>query len=68
LCKIQRLTLSDGVQEFFKKLKRRDLSWNHALVQLMVQARLRVGEVSKLCAVDVVIQSRSGLVRIQEDH
>jgi site-specific recombinase XerD len=38
---------------------------NYALVQLMVQAGLRVGEVAKLCTVDVVIQSRSGLVRVQ---
>jgi len=39
---------------------------NYALVQLMVQAGLRVGEVAKLCAVDVLIQTRSGCVRIQD--
>jgi site-specific recombinase XerD len=39
---------------------------NYALVQLMVQVGLRVGEVAKLCGADVVIQSRSGMVRIQE--
>lgn len=39
---------------------------NYALVQLMVQVGLRVGEVAKLCTVDVVIQSRSGMVRVQE--
>ncbi len=39
---------------------------NYALVQLMVQAGLRVGETAKLCTVDVIIQSRSGIVRVQE--
>jgi site-specific recombinase XerD len=39
---------------------------NYALVQLMVQAGLRVGEVTVLRIVDITARGRSGLVRIRE--
>ena len=39
---------------------------NYALVQLMVQAGLRVGEVAALRIADVTARERSGLVRIRE--
>jgi integrase/recombinase XerC len=39
---------------------------NYALVQLMVQAGLRVGEVAALRVADITAHERSGLVRIRE--
>jgi len=39
---------------------------NYALVQLMVQAGLRVGEVAALRIADIIARERSGLVRIRE--
>ena len=38
---------------------------NYALVQLMLQTGLRVGEVSSLTIGDVVLHERSGLVRVR---
>jgi site-specific recombinase XerD len=39
---------------------------NYALVQLMIQAGLRVGEVAALSLADVRIRERSGIVRIRQ--
>jgi integrase len=39
---------------------------NYALVQLLVQAGLRVGEVAALRIADITAHERSGLVRIRE--
>jgi site-specific recombinase XerD len=39
---------------------------NYALIQLMLQAGLRVGEVAALSVVDVRIRERSGIVRIRQ--
>jgi integrase/recombinase XerC len=39
---------------------------NYALVQLMVQAGLRVGEVAALLIADITARERSGLVRVRE--
>ncbi|HYY29720.1 MAG TPA: tyrosine-type recombinase/integrase [Chthoniobacterales bacterium] len=39
---------------------------NYALVQLMLQAGLRVGEVAALSVADVRIRERSGIVRIRQ--
>jgi site-specific recombinase XerD len=39
---------------------------NYALIQLMLQAGLRVGEVSALSVADVRIRERSGIVRIRQ--
>jgi integrase/recombinase XerC len=38
---------------------------NYALVQLLLQSGLRVGEVAALCLTDVVLRERAGLVRIR---
>ena len=38
---------------------------NYALIQLMLQTGLRVGEVAALSIVDVQIRERSGVVRIR---
>ncbi len=48
---------------------RANRSWigtrNYALVQLMIQTGLRVGEVSQLLVADCQINNRSGLVRVR---
>jgi site-specific recombinase XerD len=38
---------------------------NYALVQLMLQAGLRVGEVATLHTADITVSDRSGIVRIR---
>jgi site-specific recombinase XerD len=38
---------------------------NYAMVQLMLQAGLRVGEVATLRAADITVSDRSGVVRIR---
>src|SRR5258708_13436557 len=39
---------------------------NYALIQLMLQAGLRVGEVAALSVADVPTRERSGIVRIRQ--
>lgn len=39
---------------------------NYALVQVLVQAGLRVGEVASLCRADLTIAARSGSVRVRQ--
>lgn len=39
---------------------------NYALVQLMVQTGTRVGEVAALCVEDIILNDRSGSVRIRQ--